>query len=98
MAIIYEGIMAEVAEETGLPKILVYRAYLAFWKAVREYVKAQPLKEDLTDEEFKKLRPNVNIPSIGKLCVTLKRYQGMKSYFEQYYKNYKNKKDNHVEN
>jgi hypothetical protein len=36
--------------------------------------------QDLTDEEFLALRPNVNIPSIGKLYVTLDRYRRMKKY------------------
>lgn len=95
----YEEIIAQVAADTNLPKVFVDRTYRAYWKAVRQHITALPLKEDLTDEEFLKLQPNVNIPSIGKLHVTLKRYQGMKEYFRRHFKNYKgnkHKKDNNA--
>jgi hypothetical protein len=42
------------------------------------------LKEDLTDEEFLKLQPNVNIPSIGKLYVTPERYRRLKDHYKKY--------------
>ena len=57
---------------------------------MREHIISLPLKEDLTDDEFMALRPNVNIPSIGKLYVTLDRYKAMK---KTYNKIIKDKKD-----
>lgn len=93
MVMDYNEIITQVAAELGLPKVLVNRSYRAFWKAIREHITSLPLKEDLTDEEFLKLQPNVNIPSIGKLYVTLDRYHGMKKHFEMRYKNYKGKKN-----
>lgn len=74
----YNEIIAKVAESTGLSFRLVDRTYRAYWRSVREHVSSLPLKEDLTDEEFMQLQPNVNIPSIGKLNVTLQRYRNMK--------------------
>ena len=74
----YNEIIAKVADETGLPKTLVDRTYKSYWKTVREYICSLPLKENLTDEEFLRLRPNVNIPSIGKLYVTLDKYHRTK--------------------
>jgi hypothetical protein len=41
------------------------------------------LKEDLSDEEFLKLKPNVNIPSLGKFYVTLERYRKVKARFNK---------------
>ena len=41
---------------------------------MKKHISSLPLKEDLTEEDFSKLRPNVNIPSIGKLYVTYDRY------------------------
>jgi hypothetical protein len=96
----YDEIISKVSADTGLTTRLVDRTYRAYWKAIREHIKSLPLKEDLTDEEFMKLRPNINLPSLGKLNVTLDRYHGMKKYFEIHYKNYKGKKykkDNNVE-
>lgn len=77
----YGEIISKVAEDTGLSKILVDRTYRAYWRAIREHITSLPLKDDLTDEEFNKLRPNINIPSIGKLYVTLDRYRRMKKMF-----------------
>ena len=42
-----------------------------------------PLKENLSEEEFAKLQPNVNIPSIGKLYVTQEKYRWLKDKFEK---------------
>ena len=87
-AMTYDEIILEVSDKLGLAKGLVDRTYRAYWRSVREHIASLPLKEDLTDEEFMKLQPNVNIPSIGKLNVTLDRYHRMKKSFE-YYKHYK---------
>lgn len=80
----YEEIVVRVADAYGLDSSLVDRTYKAYWKVIREHVTALPLKEDLTDEEFLKLQPNVNIPSIGKLYVTLDRYKRLKKQFKNY--------------
>lgn len=74
----YDEIIAKVAKDVSLSEKLVDRTYRAYWKVIRKHISSLPLKMDLTDEEFLKLRPNVNIPSIGKLHVTLDRYHGMK--------------------
>ena len=79
---IYEEAVAKMAEELQLPKRFVDRVYRAYWKAVREHITTLPLKDDLTDEEFSKLQPNVNIPSIGKLYITGERYRWCKNKFE----------------
>ena len=50
-------------------------------------------EEELSDEEFLKQKPNINIPSIGKLYVTLDKYQRMKRQYA-YYQNLK--KNNYV--
>lgn len=76
----YKEIIADISVRLNLPKGLVDRTYRAYWRAVREHIQSLPLKEDLTDEEFLKLQPNVNIPSIGKLYVTLERYRAMKMF------------------
>ena len=94
----YSDIISQVASSTGLPSRLVDSSYRAFWRAVREYISSLPLKKDLTEEDFVKLRPNVNIPSIGKLYVTHDRYVRMKRYFKNYYKNYKGNKYKNQDN
>lgn len=73
-----------MAEETGLPVLLVDRTYKAYWKTIRDYVSSLPLKEDLSEEDFAKLRPNINIPSLGKLYVNVDRYNAMKKSYKEY--------------
>ena len=70
----YNEIISEVVKSTGLNKTLVNKTYKAYWRAVREYIESLELKKGLSDEEFEKIRPNVNIPSIGKLYVSLNKY------------------------
>ena len=74
----YERVIAKVADTVGLDKDLVNKIYRAYWKAVKEHIEELPLKEDLSEEDFNKLRPNVNIPSLGKLYVTYDRYKRIK--------------------
>ena len=78
----YEEIIASVAESTGLSKTLVDRTYKAYWKAVREHIKSLPLKDDLDEEKFNALKPNVNIPSIGKLYVPFDKYKRINNKFK----------------
>lgn len=80
----YDEIISQVAVETGVDRRTVDRTYRAYWGAIRDYVSSLPLKDDLTDEEFARLRPNVNIPSIGKLYVTLERYRRMKRLHNEF--------------
>ena len=78
----YNEIISEVAEKLSIPKETVNKVYRAYWKVVREHITSLPLKENLSDEEFNELQPNVNIPSIGKLYVTLDRYKRVKKMQE----------------
>lgn len=93
---IYEEAVARVAEDLHLPKRFVDKVYRAYWKAVNEHITALPLKDDLTDEEFSKLQPNVNIPSIGKLYVTGERYRWCKDKFE-YIRQLRENQENNAE-
>ena len=79
----YEEIISGVSDSTGLSQRLVHKTYKAYWRAVREHIASLPLKEDLTDEEFLRLKPNVNIPSIGKLYVTLDRYHKLREQYKK---------------
>lgn len=74
----YEEMVSKVADSTGLSKALVNRTYKTYWRTIKEYIESLPLKKDLTEEEFTKLKPNVNIPSIGKFYVTLGGYKRTK--------------------
>lgn len=79
-------IIGKVSEELNLPRELVERTYKAYWFWVKETIQSLPLKEDLNEEDFSKLRTNFNIPSLGKLTCTFKRMQGVKKRYK-YIKN-----------
>lgn len=78
----YKEALQQVANELNLPVKVVKEAYESFWYFMRETTKTLPLMDDLTEEQFNELRPNFNIPSLGKLGVTYKRYTGVKKRFQ----------------
>lgn len=78
----YKLIFERVSQETGIPEEVVTLAYRTFWRFVRDTITNLPLKEDLTEEEFNKLRTCFNVPSLGKLVCTYDRYLGMKKRFK----------------
>ena len=78
----YSDIIGKVSEEMNLPKGVVDKTYKAFWLFINQSIQSLPLKENLSEEDFAKLRTNFNIPSLGKLSCTYKRMIGRKKRFE----------------
>lgn len=92
---IYSEAIKQVSIELGLPPQVVKEAYESFWTFIRNNIKALPLKEDLSKEEFDKLRTNFNVPSLGKLSCTYDRFIGIKKrlkYLNKLKDDYNNKK------
>lgn len=79
---INRSILIKVSDELNIPVEVVKVAYRSYWEFIRQTIKSLPLKEDINEEEFSKLRTNFNIPSLGKLCVTWNRFMGCKKRFE----------------
>ena len=75
---IYSDIIGKVSSELNLPAKLVDKTYKAFWLFINQSIQSLPLKENLNEEDFAKLRTNFNIPSLGKLTCTYDRMLGMK--------------------
>lgn len=78
----YEQIIESVANELQLPVDLVRKTYKAYWQFVRDTIQQLPLKDDISEEEFEKIKTNFNIPSLGKLYCTRDRYLRVKKRFE----------------
>lgn len=90
----YSEAIKQVSIELGLPPQVVKEAYESFWTFIRNNIKALPLKEDLSKEEFDKLRTNFNVPSLGKLSCTYDRFIGIKKrlkYLNKLKDDYNNK-------
>lgn len=67
---LFQRIIKEVATSHGLPQEVVTVAYRSYWEFIKIKAQELQLKDDITEEEFSQLRPNFNIPSIGKLYIT----------------------------
>lgn len=85
----YSNIVAKVSKELDLPNELVDKVYKAYWYSIKQLIQELPLKDNLSEEEFNKLKCNFNIPSIGKFSITYDRYKRCKNRFD----NAKNKED-----
>ena len=81
----------QVAEEMNIPVEVVKEAYLSYWKFIRKTIQELPLKDNLSEEEFAKLKTNFNIVSLGKLSCNYDRYVKLK--LKEKYKNDKNQED-----
>lgn len=77
----YKQIIHKVSEDTKIPYDIVDKVYKSFWTYVRNQVQELPLKDDLTMDQFITLKPNFNIPSIGKMCCTYDKYKRIKYRF-----------------
>lgn len=78
----------KASEELNIPQEIIELAYKSYWKFIRETIKELPLKEDLSEEEFLKLKTNFNIVSLGKLTCNYNKYKKIKKR-EKYVKNKK---------
>lgn len=77
----YIDLVSIVSKELNLPIKVVDKAYKSYWEFIKTTIQALPLKEDINEEEFSKLRTNFNIPSLGKLVCTYDRMVGVKKRF-----------------
>ena len=77
-----KDIINNVSRTLGISPNVVEKVYKAYWSYIKETIQALPLKEELSEEEFLKLRTNFNVPSLGKLYVTWNRFVGCKKRYE----------------
>ena len=78
----YPDIIGKVSKELDIPVEVVDTAYKSYWKFIKQTIQSLPLKDDISEEDFTKLRTNFNIPSLGKLTCTFDRMMGVKKRFK----------------
>lgn len=78
----YPDIVGKVSRELNLPREVVDKIYKAYWLFIKNHIQSLPLKENLNEEDFAKLRTNFNISSLGKLNCTYDRMLGMKKRYK----------------
>ena len=71
-----------LSRELNLPEKTIEGAYKAYWEFIRETIQELPLKEDINEENFNKLRTNFNLPILGKLYCNYDRYRKVKKKHE----------------
>lgn len=76
-----QEISKKVAKELNLPVKVVEETYKAYWQFIKATIEQLPLKGDLTEEEFKKLKTNFNLPYLGKLNCTYERWKYIKDKY-----------------
>ena len=89
----YPDIISAVSKELDIPREVVYLAYKSYWKFIKQTIQELPLKEDINEEEFSKLRTNFNVPSLGKIVCTYDRMMGIKKRYNYIKKLRENVKD-----
>lgn len=72
----------QVAKELGLESEVVKAAYQAQWQFIRNTIEELPLKEELSEEEFSRLRTSFNLPSLGKIYTTNEKVKRAKRRVE----------------
>lgn len=78
----YPDIVGKVSRELNLPREVVDKTYKAYWLFIRHHIQSLPLKENLNEKDFAKLRTNFNISSLGKLNCTYDRMLSMKKRYK----------------
>ena len=77
-----KDILNNVSRTLGISPNVIEKVYKAYWLYIKTTIEALPLKDNLNEEEFLKLRTNFNIPSLGKLYVTWNRFVRCKKRYE----------------
>ena len=77
-----KDILNNVSRTLGISPDVIEKVYKAYWLYSKTTIEALPLKDNLNEEEFLKLRTNFNIPSLGKLYVTWNRFVRCKKRYE----------------
>lgn len=78
----YPDIIGKVSQEMNILPEVVDAAYKSYWKFIKQIIQSLPLKGNISEEEFAKLRTNFNIPSLGKMTCTFDRMMGVKKRFK----------------
>lgn len=78
----YLDVINKVSKKLSLSAPLVDKVYKAYWLYIKQYIQTLPLKENIGEDEFAKLKTNFNIPSLGKLYITWDKFIKDKKNFE----------------
>lgn len=75
-----QKILNKLSKKLNLSIEELEKIYKSYWKFIRQTIEGLPLKEDLKEEDFNKIKTNFNIVNIGKLSCTYPRYKVLKEH------------------
>lgn len=81
----------KVAKKLNMTEKDVENVYKAYWKFIKHTIENLPLKEIESEDEFKELRTNFNLPYLGKLYCNWISVKKQEEYIRTY--GLKHKKD-----
>jgi hypothetical protein len=81
----------KLSRKLNIPQKEIMKVYKAYWKSIHKRIESLPLKDDLDEETFSKLKTNFNLPKLGKLHCIYEKYKVI-NYF------YRNNNDKYKEN
>jgi hypothetical protein len=84
-----QEVYKNVAQKLKYDVEYVKKLYRHYWEYIKTSIQELPLKDDLSEEEFKSLHTSFNLPNLGKLACTYDNWLRLKN-------NEKIKKSNHV--
>lgn len=88
------NIYKKVAKQLQLNDKDVKQVYLAYWAYIKDHIQQLPLKENITEEDFNKLRTHINISSLGHLSCSYRRMLNVKNWHEKKNERYKSIESN----
>lgn len=88
----YKEILEEVSKELDIDNKIVIDVYKHYWKSIKSYVQKLPFNRDLSEDEYKELRPHVYLPKLGKMHCTYKEFIGSRKKLKKI-RDVKNNKD-----
>lgn len=71
----------KVSKKLGIPEEVCHRAYMYAWKFIYEHAETPVLSIDTPVEDFRKLRMNFNMPSLGKFYITEDKFNKVNKKF-----------------
>jgi hypothetical protein len=77
----YKDVLNKVSKDTGIEVGIIDKTYKSYWVFIRNTIQELPLKDNLSEDNFNRLKTNFNIPSLGKLSCTYNRYRRVKDKF-----------------
>jgi hypothetical protein len=74
----------KAAIKINLPPEYVWEVYKSYWQFIRHYISSLNIKDLHSEEDFNKLRTNINVPSLGKFHLDWERIQNKRKENERY--------------